>query len=427
VWGASHASDVRVAVTLGAEMIQALDLGQTFASLRSPNYRLWFIGQLVSLVGTWMQTTAQGFLVYQLTKSPAYLGYVGFAAGVPAWVFMLYGGVIADRVPRRTLLVVTQTAMMVLAFLLAGLVATGRVQPWHIIVIALALGIANAFDAPARQSFVVELVDREDLTNAIALNATMFNAAVVVGPAVAATVYAALGPAWCFALNGASFIAVIVALLLMRLTADRPLPRRDSTLAQLKEGLAYTLASPLVRTVVASLGLVSLLGISIMTLVPAWSVDVLGGDVRTNGLLLSARGLGALAGALMIAWLGQRHPRGRLWTIGSLGMPLAMVFFGLSRWLPLSLVAMMAIGWSFMVQANTSNALVQTSIPDGLRGRVMGIYTLVFFGAMPFGALLVGSLADRLGEPAVVALNSALLATVAGVVWLRLPFVRRLE
>jgi MFS family permease len=189
----------------------------TFAALQYPNYRLWFIGQMISLVGTWMQGTAQGYLVYELTRSPAYLGYVGFAAGVPSWLFMLYGGVIADRMSRRTLLVITQTCMMLLAFLLAGLTFTGRVQPWHIIVLAFLLGTANAFDAPARQAFVLEMVDRQHLTNAIALNSTMFNLGTAIGPAMAGITYSLFGPAWCFTINAFSFLAVIAALLLMKL------------------------------------------------------------------------------------------------------------------------------------------------------------------------------------------------------------------
>jgi len=207
---------------------------QTFAALKYPNYRLWFWGQMVSLFGTWMQSTAQGFLVFQLTHSPAYLGYVGFAAGLPSWLFMLYAGVIADRMSRRTLLVITQTCMMVLAFIIAGLTFLGLVQPWHILVLALILGVANAFDAPARMAFVLEMVEREDLTNAIALNSAMFNSALVVGPAVAGITYAAFGPAWCFTINGFSFIAVIAALLAMRLRPQVVARRRASALTDLK-------------------------------------------------------------------------------------------------------------------------------------------------------------------------------------------------
>jgi MFS family permease len=400
---------------------------QTFSSLRSPNYRLWFAGQLVSLVGTWMQQTAQGYLVYQLTGSDAYLGYVVFATGAPSWLFMLYGGVVADRVSRRTTLVVTQAAMMVLAFLLTGLVATGAVRPWHIVAIAFLLGIATAFDAPARQSFVVELVSREDLTNAIALNSTMFNGAVVIGPAVAAAIYAAFGPAWCFAVNGISFLAVIAALLRMRITRLPPAQHHPSAVAQARQGLHYVVRDPTVRVLVINLALVGLFGISVLTLVPAWSEDVVGGGVRTNGLLLSARGVGAMAGALLIAWLSGRRVRGRLWSLGSLAMPAALFVFGVTRWLPLSMLAMVALGWSFMTQANTSNALVQTSVADELRGRVMSIYLLVFFGLQPIGGLISGTLAEVIGEPRTVLASACVLAVVAAWIHIRLPFVRRLH
>jgi MFS family permease len=198
-------------------MVSANPQRRPFTALQYPNYRLWFVGQLVSLMGTWMQITAQGFLVFELTHSPAFLGYVAFAAGVPSWLLMLYGGVIADRVPKRSLLVATQISMMLLAFGLAAITLLGQVQAWHVLVFAFLLGVANAFDAPARQSFVLEMVSREDLANAIALNASMFNAGAVVGPAVAGLCYASFGPGWCFLLNGSSFVAVVTALLLMRL------------------------------------------------------------------------------------------------------------------------------------------------------------------------------------------------------------------
>lgn len=404
----------------------SLGLQRTFAALHSRNYRLWFAGQLVSLAGSWMQTTAQGYLIYELTKSPAFLGYVGFAAGLPAWVFTLYAGVIADRMSRRTLMLITQSSMMVLAFLLAALVFSGAVQPWHILLIAAGVGVANAFDAPARLAFVVELVERKDLTNAIALNATMFNLATIVGPALAGLVYAAVGPAWCFTINGLSFLAVIGALLLMRLAPFVVKPRHDSTLQQLKQGFRYTAAEPVIRALVANIGVFSLFGMSMLTLLPAWAVDVLGGDVRTNGLLLAFRGIGALAGALMIAYLGQRSKRGRIWTAGTIVLPLALAIFAVFPSLPVSLLLLLVIGWSFIVVANTSNALIQTTVPDDLRGRVLGIYTLVFFGAMPLGSLLIGHVAGWTNEPTAILVNVVALTLAAGFIWLRLPFMRRL-
>lgn len=405
----------------------AAALERTFTALHYPNYRLWFIGQLVSLAGTWMQSTAQGYLIYELTRSASFLGYVGFVGGIPSWVFTLYGGLIADRFARRTIILLAQSAMMLWAFILAGLVFMHLVQPWHVLVLALLNGVANAFDAPARQAFVVELVDRKDLTNAIALNSTMFNAAAVVGPAIAGAVYALFGPAWCFMVNGLSYLAVIAALLQMQLQPVEVAPRSGSMLAAVRQGLGFVAHDSMIRILTVNMAILSLFGVSIVTLFPAWAVDVLHGDVRTNGLLLGARGLGAMSGALLLASLGRTSARGRWWTIGSFVMPVAMVLFALARWLPLSLLLLVVVGWGFMVIANSSNALVQTRVPDALRGRVMSVYTLTFFGGMPLGSLLAGQLADRMGEPAVVLMNAGVIFLTAVVVWLALPSIRRLE
>jgi MFS family permease len=400
---------------------------ETFASLKYPNYRLWFYGQLVSLVGTWMQATAQGYLIYELTHSPAYLGYVGFAAGIPAWLFTLYGGLIADRVPRRTLLVVTQTAMMTLAFCLAGLTFTGWVRPWHIIIFAFLLGIANAFDAPARQAFVLEMVSRQDLTNAIALNSTMFNSATAIGPAAAGLIYAWLGPAWCFTINAISFIAVIIALLMMRLEKPILLVRKSSLMLDIRAGLTFVTTDKAVRTIILNLGIISLFGLSFVTLMPAWAVEILGGDASTNGWMQSARGIGALVGALMTAAVGRLHVRGKLLTSGNIVMPVFLLVFAGLRALPLSLLALLGIGWGFMVYANNANSLVQTQVPDELRGRVMGIYTLTFFGLMPIGALLAGVAAENLGEPLTVIMGALVLLFAALLVLWRVPVLFNME
>jgi MFS family permease len=400
---------------------------QTFISLRYPNYRLWFGGQLASMVGTWMQSAAQGYLIFELTHSAAYLGYVGFIGGLPSWIFTLYGGVIADRIPRRKLLIITQSAMMILAFVLAALTFTKLVQPWHILVLAFLLGIANAFDAPARQSFVMEMVDREDLTNAIALNSMMFTSAMVIGPAAGGLAYAALGPGWCFMINGISFIAVIAALALMKLQPPPLQTHRSTSRSDLIEGVKYVLGHRMIRILILSLGIISMLGLGMVTLIPAWSVNVLGGDATTNGLLLSARGLGSLCSALLIASLGRFNFRGRLWMYGSLGLPIMMLVFSFIRWLPLALVVMVGVGMGFMLIANTTNALVQTLLEDRLRGRVMGVYTLIFFGAMPIGSLLVGTLAARIGEPlTVIICGVTLLVFSLFMIW-RWPAIRLLE
>jgi MFS family permease len=363
-----------------------MSLNRTFAALQHRNYRLWFVGQLVSMVGTWMQSTAQGYLVFELTRSPAYLGYVGFAAGVPSWLFMLYGGVVADRMSRRNLLLITQTVMMILAFGLAGLTFSGLIQPWHLILLAFGLGVANAFDAPARQAFVLEMVSREDLTNAIALNSTMFNLATVIGPAVAG-------------------VAV----------------------DELKAGLRYVNANSPIKTLIGVAAMMSLFGMAYVTLIPAWAVTILGGDSATNGWLQSARGLGALAGALMIASLGHITFKGKLLTVGTFVFPLLLLGFAVVRWLPLSLLAMVGVGWGFMVLFNMANTLIQTLVDDDLRGRVVSLYTLSFFGLIPIGALLTGGLAELTSEPITIIVSALISLSFAGWLWWRMPQLRALE
>jgi MFS family permease len=399
-------------------------IGQTFSALKFYNYRLWFGGQTVSLFGTWMQRTAQGYLIFDLTRSPIYLGYVGFAYGVPSWLFMIYGGAIADRFPRRAILLIAQVSMMVLAFILAILTFTQVVQPWHVIVLAFLLGIANAFDAPARQAFVTELVDRNDLTNAIALNSSMINAAAVIGPAVAGITYAVFGPAWCFTINGLTFIAVIIALLLMKLAPFKPVERTLSIVAEIRDGLGFAAREPTIRILIINLGLISLAGLGFVTLLPIWAVDVLGGDATTNGFLHTARGLGALSGALMIAAIGQSYSRGKLFTIGTFVMPIFLVLLSLTNIMPTSFLALMGAGWGFMVIVNLSNTLVQTTVTDELRGRVMGLFTFTFFGFMPIGSLINGALADQIGAPATVQINALILLGAALILFVRYPFIR---
>lgn len=398
---------------------------ETFAALKYYNYRLWFRGQIVSLVGTWMQSTAQGYLIYQITDSTTYLGLVGFFGGAPTLLFTLFGGVIADRIPRRRLLVITQTAMMILAFILAALTFTNTVRPYHILILAFLLGVVNAFDAPARTSFIVELVDRKTLTNAIALNATMFNIGTVVGPAVAGVTYAAVGPAWCFTLNGLSFIAVIIALLLMRIKLEPQQVRRANAIADLGEGIRYVLGNRMILSLIGAVGIVGIFGIGMMSLMPAWAVDVLHGDVTTNGWLVSARGIGSLISALLLAFWSGRILRGKLWTYGSFVMPVMLFIFAWLRWLPFSLVVLAGVGWGFMMVMNNSQAIVQSLVHDNLRGRVMSVYTLIFFGSMPFGSLLAGTVAEWVGAPLTVILGAVLMMTLALVAWVFLPDIRR--
>ncbi len=403
------------------------NLQSTFTSLKYPNYRLWFAGQLVSLIGTWTQTAAQGYLIYELTKSPAYLGYLSFANGLPTWIFTLYAGAIADRVSKRTLMVITQSGMMILALILAILTFSNIVQWWHILILSFLLGVFNAFDAPARQAFTLEMVDREDLTNAIALNSTMFNLAMVMGPAFGGLIYAWVGPGWCFTINAISFLAVIIALLLMKLKPFIPVRSNRSALSDVKEGLNYVVNHPSVKMLIFNLFITTLFALGIAALIPAWSVQVLGGDAATNGFLMAARGIGSLISALLIAALGHFRFRGKLWTINSLLLPITMLLFALLQWMIPSLLVMAGMGFAFMMIVNLSNAMVQTRIADEMRGRVMGVYTFFFFGAMPIGALISGWSADIIGEPLTVFISAVILLLFAlWVIWRR-PTLRALE
>jgi len=401
-------------------------LSQTFSSLQHPNFRLWFGGQIVSLIGTWMQATAQGYLVYELTASPMMLGIVGFANGIPVWLFSLFAGTVADHISRRKMLLITQGSMMVLAFILAVLTFSGTVRAWHIILLALLLGTANAFDAPGRQSFVVDLVPKQELTNAIALNSSVFNLGTIIGPAAAGLVYAWLGPGWCFTINGLSFIAVLLALALMKIAAKPPLrPAQGSLAHTLTEGVRYSFKDANIRVLLVMLTASAVFGFGLLALMPAWATGVLGGDVRTNGLLLSARGLGSLSAALMIAYLGARIIRCRLWSIGSLVMPVSLLLFALFRLLPVSLLMLVLMGWSLMTVVNLTNALIQTHVPDELRGRVMSVYILLFQGGFPIGSLVAGWLAGLTSEALAVFVFASVLLAVSIAIQLRQPSIRQ--
>jgi len=328
--------------------------------------------------------------VFQLTRSAAYLGYVGFAAGIPVWLFTLFGGVLADRLPRRRLLILTQSYMMLLALVLAVLTFSGLVRAWHIVVMAFLLGAGNAFDAPARQAFVLEMVDRRTLGNAIALNSAMFNTAIAIGPAIGGLAYAAFGPGWCFTLNALSFLAVIGALAAMRLAPRQATPSGDSAMGELREGIAYVAGHPQILLLLGIVAVTSLFGMTFATLMPAWAVRILHGDARTNGLLLSARGIGALASALFLA-SGRNLTRGKALAYGLAGFPAALLAFAFLRRLAPALILLVGVGATSILIYNAANALVQTLADDSLRGRVMGLYSLGVLGLMPVGSLLAGN------------------------------------
>ena len=400
----------------------------TFAALRYRNYRLWFFGQSLSLMGTWMQTVAQGWVAYQLTGSQFALGLVSFARSAPSLLFLLPAGAIADLLPRRRLLLATQVTMMVCAFILTGLAATGQLQVWHIAAVALCLGVANSFDSPARQALAVEMVeDRRDLPNAIALNSSIMNLARVVGPSVGGIILAALGAAWCFGLNGLSFLAVISALLLMRLREAPPTRPREPLGAQIKTGLGYILRSAEVRIMVALVGVSSLFGQAYTTLLPVYAADVLHVGETGLGALNAAVGLGALTGSLTVASLSRFRRKGILLTTGNLLFPIALLCFACSHSFPLSLALLAIVGFAFVTQNSTINTLIQAIVPDDLRGRVMSVYALMFFGTTPFGSLQAGAIAQWLGPTAGVSIGASITLAFSLFVLLAVPSLRHFE
>jgi MFS family permease len=395
-----------------------------FAALRHRNFRYFWFGQLLSLTGTWMQSTAQGWLVLELTGSELLLGLVTAAGSVPILLFTLYAGVIADRHEKRRIILAAQSASLVLALALALLTDFGRITlPW-ILLIVLLLGVANAFEVPARQSFFVELVGKDDLTNAIALNSSAFNLTRIAGPAIAGFLIAQVGIASAFYVNSASYLAVIAGLLLIRLPrVEREVPA-ESVWANLREGLLWLRANPVPRTLVGLIAAFSILAFPYAMLLPVFARDILQVGAPGLGALLSATGAGALAGAVALAAIGTRVPRAPLLFGASIAFPLLLGAFALSRSFILSLGLLAALGFVMILNNATTNALLQSIVPDELRGRVMGVYVFMFLGMTPVGSLQAGALARWLGAPAALAIGSAILLAVIATAWLRVGELR---
>ncbi len=401
-------------------------LATAFRSFRHRNYRLWFVGQLVAVFGMWTQSTAQGFLAYELTGSAAVLGYLSLVNGLPSWLLMLYGGLVADRFSRRGILVATQSISAAVALVLAILAFSGTVRAGHILALSAVSGIAVAFDAPARHAIVFDLVERDDLVNAIALNSTMFNLGTALGPAFGGVVYAAVGPGACFAVGVLTPLATVVALRAMRLTRHGAPARPMGGLADMVEGVKYVRGKRDIVAIIVLVSAATMFGFSVFTLFPAWSVEILRGGAQTNGLLQSARGLGAVVAAFGIAALGPRLRVRGLPLVASLAaLPISIGLFALARSTLAAMVALLAVGGLMIALYNLANSLVQTLVDDHLRGRVMGIYSLTFFGFLPLGGLLIGEMAERLGLVAAVWLNVAALGAAAAWFWARAPWLRR--
>lgn len=383
-------------------------------SFRHRDYRLFFSGQFISLVGTWMQQTAQSWLVYRLTGSSLSLGLVGFAGQFPVFLLAIFGGVMADRLNRRSVLVGTQAASLLQAALLAWLTLAGHIQVWQVMVLASCLGVVNAVDIPTRQSFIVELVGKEDLHNAIALNSSMFNSARILGPSVAGVLLAVVGEGWCFGLNALSFLAVIVCLLLMGVPA-RPAPtKRGSLVEHLREGFGYAWRTREVRTILLLLAVSSVIGMSYVVLMPVFAEEVLHSGPRGLGMLMAATGCGSLCGALLLAARAECKGIGRFAYFGMLCFGASLVLFAQSRFFWLSALLLVPVGFSMIVSMAAANTMLQTLCPDELRGRVMALYSMVFMGMAPFGALLSGSLAHLIGAPATVTAGGVACILVLG-------------
>jgi MFS family permease len=422
----SHGHQEQSVPQLDNQQQQVKGLLRTFVALRHRNFRLFWFGQLISLIGTWMQSIGQAWLVLELTHSAWLLGVVGALQFLPVMLLALFGGVLADRLPKRKVLLFTQSFAMLQAAILWILVATGHVQIWEVLVLASLLGLTNSVDMPTRQAFVVEMVGREDLPNAIALNSSLFNMARVVGPGLGGLIIAFLGVAPLFLLNAVSFVAVIIGLALIRmneLLAVAPRAKangatsKQSTLQSLREGLTYVFHTPSVLLIIAVIGVISLFGINFNVILPLFATDVLNSGALGFGFLSAAFGLGSLFSALWIAW-GNRRPSVHHLLIAALAFCVLEIFFALSHLYVLSLILIAAVGFAQILFSATSNTALQTVTPDHLRGRVMSVYLVVFAGSVPLGNLFTGGLAHVYGAQISLLIGAALSLIAAVVGWI---------
>lgn len=391
-------------------------------ALRYRNYRLFFSGQLISLIGTWMQNLAMGWLVYRMTNSAFALGVIGFSSQISAFFVTPFAGVWADYANRRKLIILAQALAMAQALALAALVLTRTVQVWHIIVLSVFLGVVNSFDMPVRQSFTVDMIeDKDDLGNAIALNSMVFNGARFIGPLLAGAVVAVWGEGICFLFNGISYIAVIAALAMMHIPRAAPKALRAGVMESMKEGFVYTFSQGPIRSIMLLMALVSLVVFPYAVLMPVFAKDVLRGNSATLGMLMGSIGIGALAGALYMASRRGIAGIGKQIAAATLVMGSGIILLSLVRSVWLSLIVLLFVGFGMMVHMSSSNTFLQTIVEDGKRGRVMGFYILAFVGLTPFGSLFSGWLASRIGTPPAIML--------AGILCLcgSLAFIARLD
>jgi MFS family permease len=394
-----------------------------FRALRHRNYRLFFAGQIISLVGTWMQTVAQAWLVYRLTGSGTLLGLVAFTSHFPVFVFASLGGLAADRFNRHHILIGTQLVSMVLALTLALITFTEVVEVWHLMVLAALLGATNGFDIPARQSFVIEMVGRDDLMNAIALNSSVFNGARVAGPAIAGIVVALVGEAWCFLINGVSYVGVLAGLLAMRLSAiERPPP--GPAFRHLIDGFRYAATTRPIRALLLLLAILAFTGMPYTVMMPLFADRVLSVGADGLGYLMGAAGFGAFLASITLARKPTVRGLGRWVAFAAGGFGASLIVFAFSRSFWLSVILLVPVGFSMVLEMASSNTLIQSMVPDELRGRVMAIYSMTFMGMAPLGSLVAGWSAERFGAPAAVVIGGSI-CLAASIVFLRqIPLLR---
>ncbi len=398
----------------------------TTRSLRYRNFRLYFIGQGVSLIGTWMQRVAMAWLVYRLTGSALLLGVVGFASRIPTLVLAPLAGVAADRWDRRRILYATQSLSMLQAILMAVLVLTRVIAVWHVMVLAVFLGVMSAFDIPARQSFFVHMIDdARDLGNAIALNSTVFNIARLIGPAAAGVLIALMGEGPVFALNAVTFLAMLAALRLMRLRPETRRVRSRRVLQNLGEGFRFAWGFTPIRAVLMLMTVVSIMAVPFTVLMPVFATNVLHGGPDTLGFLTASQGVGALVGALYLAQRDTVRGLGRVIAVAAVTFGAGLTAFGASRALLASMALLAIAGFGLMVQSASTNTFLQTAVTDDMRGRIMSFYTMAFSGTMPIGSLFAGVAADRIGAPATVMIGGGATVAAAAIFAWKLPALRR--
>jgi len=398
-----------------------------FRSFQYRNYRLFFSGQSISLIGTWIQRIATPWLVYNLTGSAFLLGVVGFAGQIPTFVIAPFAGVLTDRWNRYHILIATQIAAMIQALILAFLYFTGTIEVWHILLLSIFLGIVNAFDIPARQSFVVEMVEKkEDLGNAIALNSSMVNGARLLGPSIAGMLIAFTGEGICFLLNGLSYLFVIISLLFMKIAPRKINNKNTSVFKELKEGFDYAIGFAPIKYIILLLGLVSLMGMPYTILMPVFAKEILHGSSHTFGFLMGASGLGALIGALYLASRKSVFGIGKIIPLAAGIFGFGLITFSLSRFFLLSLMLMIITGLGMMLEMASSNTLLQTIVDDDKRGRVMSFYTMAFMGTAPFGSILAGGLANIIGTPNTILIGGISCILGALVFARKLPELRKM-